>query len=181
MIGIDTILKKLKIKEIIAIILISTLAITFLPQNIMDTMKLSEVKTKYQTQISLALVLSCAYYLLITITFLFNAIGGKLNNPKKRAIKYLKNDMSIDEMGLLMNVFYSQNEDRFKSSGGIDINDGRKTALEYHGVIYRAASVSKRFTIFDYNLQPYAREFLNRNLENGNIKIKDNNIEWCLK
>ena len=33
---------------------------------------------------------------------------------------------------------------------------------------------------FAYNLQPYAREFLNRNLRNGNIKIQNNSFEYML-
>ncbi len=86
--------------------------------------------------------------------------------------------MSKEEKDLLIESFYDKEKKRFKSTGSIAINDGRKAALIEYGIIYRAANRSKRGKTFgfDYNLQTYVLEMLNKNIECGNILVA-NKIE----
>ena len=175
MIGIDTILQKLKIKQIIGIIFFVTLILTLMPYNVATTMGLNIFKERFQIYISLCLIASSSYYLFEMVNFILRFIIGKINNPKSIAIRYIKKEISEDEMGLIIERFYDESLNRFVSSGKIDINDGRKAALEHKYILYRAASVSYGYTTFAYNLQPYVREILNKNIKKGNIRIDINN------
>lgn len=181
---IKSIVEKLKIKEIVGILFCATLIITLLPQEVLIYLKLSEVREKYQMYISLSLIITSAYYMFNILGFVGRFIVKRIINVKRIAIKYMKNEMSADEMELLIEVFYDKHNSIFKSSGYIEYSDGRKAPLESKWIIYRASSMSNTdmyaYCAFAYNLQPYAREFLNRNLRNGNIKIQNNSFEYRL-
>ena len=70
---------------------------------------------------------------------------------------------------------------RFSSSGKIDYSDGRKAPLESKHIIYLASQMGDMLYGFSYNLQPYALEFLNKNLKDGNIQITGNRMSFQLK
>ena len=186
MINIDTILNKLKIHQIIGMIfcvsLILTLMLILMPNSNLEIIGLSILKDKYQIYISLSLVATISYYLLEFIHCLSRFIMKKIHNPKRVAIKYIKNEISEDEMSLIITTFYNKQLNKFVSSGKIDINDGRKAALEYKNILYMASNISYGYTVFAYNLQPYVREFLNKSLRKGKIKIDitDNNLSYSL-
>lgn len=182
MIGLETILQKLKIKQIVGIIFFVTLILTLIPYDVATTMGLNIFKERFQMYISLCLIASSSYYLLEVTNFILRFIIGKINNPKRIAIKYIKKEISEDEMGLIIQRFYDESLNRFVSSGKIDINDGRKAALESKYILYRASSISYGYTTFAYNLQPYVREFLNKSLKKGKfqIYINDDNISYNL-
>lgn len=181
---IKSIVEKLKIKEVVGILFCATLIITVLPREVLIYLKLLEVRNKYQMYISLSLIITTAYYMFNILVFVGRYITTKIINEKRLAIKYMKSEMSADEMGLLIEIFYDKRYNTFKSSGYIEYSDGRKAALESKWILYRASSMSNTaiyaHCAFAYNLQPYAREFLNRNLERGNIKIQDNLFEYRL-
>ena len=181
---INSLVEKLKIKEVVGILFCATLIITALPQEVLTYLKLSEIRDKYQMYISLCLIITSAYYMFNILGFAGRFIIKRIINEKRIAIKYMKNEMSADEMGLLIEVFYDKNNNIFKSSGYIEYSDGRKAPLESKCILYRASSMSNigiyAHCAFAYNLQPYAREFLNRNLRNGNIKIQNNSFEYML-
>lgn len=66
---------------------------------------------------------------------------GKIFNAKRLAIKYMKNTMSPDEMILLMQTFYDVRNKRFRSSGTIQYNDGRKTLLEQKYMLHHLRNI----------------------------------------
>lgn len=181
---IKSIVEKLKIKELVGILFCTTLIITALPEEVLTYLKLSEIRDKYQMYISLSLIITSAYYMFNILVFVGRFIVKRIINEKRIAIKYMKNEMSADEMELLIKVFYDKHNSIFKSSGYIEYSDGRKAPLESKWIIYQASSMSNTdmyaYCAFAYNLQPYAREFLNRNLRNGNIKIQNNSFEYRL-
>ncbi len=178
---IKSIVERLKIKELFAILFIAALIVTFLPSELAVKMQIDVFRENYQTHISLCLILIGAYYVLEIFQWLRNKIKRSIYNEERVAIKYMKSQMNADEMQLLIEVFYDTTNCRFRGSGCIDLNDGRKAALESRYVIYRAASVSSFYTMFAYNLQPYALEFLNENLNSGNIQISESSFKYNLK
>ena len=182
MIGLDTILQKLKIKQIVGIIFYIALIITLTPNNIARILGLSIFKNKLQIYVSLSLIASISYYLFELTNFIFGIIMYKINNPKRVAIRYMKKEISEDEMNLIIKRFYNKESNSFVSSGRIDLNDGRKAALEKKYILYRASNISYGHTMFAYNLQPYVREFLNKKLKKGKMKIhiNDDNISYNL-
>lgn len=176
----NTLIKMFKIKEIISISLFTSLFLTFLPNNILNSLHLLDFKMKYQTLISLILIITLSYYLFNFIKFIIMILLHKIFPDHKKAIKYMKNYMSEDEMLLLIEKFYDENNNLFRTTGYIEIYDGRKAALESKKVIYLAAQVSD-LNGFAYNLQPYARKFLNDNLRNENINIRNNKFNFYLE
>ena len=47
----------------------------------------------------------------------------------------------------------------------LNLADGRVRELEYNKIVYRACDISKGFTDFDYNIQPWAWDYLNKHKE----------------
>lgn len=177
---IKSIIEKFKLKELIAILFATALIITLIPKDIAFSLNLLKFREVYQTYISLCLIITGAYYIVTIFIFIKKFIYSKIFNWKRTAINYMKNYMSPDEMGLLIEIFYDSENNRFKSSGMIEYSDGRKAALESKHVLYRASSMSEWYA-FAYNLQPYVRDFLNMNLQQGNIRIMPNRFEYVLK
>ena len=159
--AVKSIIDKLKIKEIIGILFIASMLITFLPETIASELNLLNFREKYQTYLTICIILTSSYYLFIVLKYIGIFILGIIVNDKKTAINYMKKYMSPDEMGLLVQTFYDKNEMRFKSTGYIDLSDGRRTPLESKKIIYLAAQMGSTLYGFAYNLQPYALEFLN--------------------
>lgn len=177
---IKIIIEKLKLKELFAMVFISGLIITLLPDKITKSVKIYEFKLKYQAYISLLLIIIGSYYILKIVSFILKVILNRIFSDHKIAIKYMKNTMSADEMGLLIEVFYDRKNNIFRTTGYIDFSDGRKAALENKHIIYISSTISNGLS-FSYNLQPYAAEFLNKNLMENNIKIEGNNMRYNLQ
>lgn len=178
---IKSIVEKLKLKEIFAIVFIATLVITFVPNEWAQKMKIDTFRNTYRTYISLCMIAIGAYYILCIVGWIKNFIWRKTHNWKKMAIKYMKENMSPDEMCLLVETFYDVRNNRFSSSGKIDYSDGRKAPLESKKIIYLASTMGNLLDGFAYNLQPYALEYLNKNLKEGNIQITDTQLSFHLK
>lgn len=177
---IKVIIEKLKIKELFAIIFIAALIITFIPTYWANRIKIESLRDKYQTYITLCIIIIGAYYLFCVVGYVKDLLLGKIFNRKKTAIKYMKKTMSPDEMELIIEAFYDRNNNRFASTGKIDYSDGRKAPLEMKYIIYRASQIGYGYE-FSYNLQPYALNFLNKNLKTGRIEISSNSFEFNLK
>lgn len=177
---IKIIIDKLKLKELFAMVFIGGLIITFLSNEIAEKIKIYEFRSKYQVYISLCIIIIGAYYIIKIISFILQSTLNRIFSDKKTALKYMKNTISPDEMGLLIEVFYDNKNNIFRTTGYIDFSDGRKAALEYKHIIYRSSTISEGLS-FAYNLQPYAAEFLNENLRKNNIQIECNSMRYNLK
>lgn len=178
---IKSIVDKLKLKELFAILFIAALIITFVPNELAQKMKIGNFRSIYQTHISLCMITIGAYYLLYVWVWVKKMIWRKFHNPQKIAINYMKKYMSPDQMWLLIETFYDNRNKMFRSSGMIDCMDGRRTPLESKHIIYLASRMGNLIEGFSYNIQPYALDFLNRNLQEGNIEINKNGMRFQLK
>lgn len=178
---IKSIVEKLKLKEIAAMVLIATIIITFLPNDWAQKLGIDVFRNSYQTYISLSMILTGSYYILCFLGWIKNLIWSKTHSWEKIAIKYMKENMSPDEMSLLIEAFYDHANNRFRSSGKIDYSDGRKAPLKSRHIIYLASRMGTMVYGFSYNLQPYALDFLNRNLREGNIHVTDSEFKYQLK
>lgn len=114
-----------------------------------------------------------------TIRLLFTKIKAKFWGVEYIGKKYLRLIMSGDEMAFLEEKFYDRNANKFRNSAYIDINDGKGVGLLNRFVIYRSANVSY-WNSFPYNLQPWAKKYLNDNLKKGNITIYGNTVYYRL-
>lgn len=176
---IKTIIDKLRLKELFAIIFISALFITFIPFNLANTLQISDFRNTYQSYISIGIIVPGAYYVFSIFNYSIRFIKNKIYNQEKTAIKYMKQHMTDDEMVFLIEKYYDRKNHSFKVSAMIDITDGTKAPLEFKNIIYRASNTGY-LASFAYNLQPYALEFLNKNLQKGNIEITQDRYTWNL-
>lgn len=176
-----SIIDKISLKELCGILFFGTVIITFMPEKYVQLLGIATLRKTYQVHISLSMIMLGSFYLFRLIQFLMNSFLEIFLNKKRIALKYMKNDMTSDEMQLLLEVFFDSKNKKFHTTGQIDLSDGRKAALETKCVIYQASLVSSFYTTFDYNLQPYALELLNNNLKNGNIEIYSNSFKYHLK
>lgn len=177
---VKSIIEKMKIKEILGVAFITSILISFMPYSIAEILKLVEFRENYQTYLTVCIIVTGSFYLYKLFKYVSLFFLGYIFNNKRLAINYMKKSMSPDEMGLLVQTFYDLENNRFKSNGIIDLMDGRRTPLESKKVIYRASELGSAF-VFSYNLQPYALEFLNQQLSDGNITITNSSITWNFK
>lgn len=175
---VTAIIDKLKIKEIIGILFIASIVITFLPDNVIHQLKLTDFRNEYQTSLTICIIITGSYYLLSLIKFIFSFFVKRMASPKKIALNYMKNGMSLDEKILLVQTFYDFDRKCFRLSGKLNVEDGRWQPLYQNRVIYQGSEIGDFIDGFSFNLQPYALDFLNEQLEKGNIKISENQALW---
>lgn len=177
---VKVIIEKMKIKEILGVAFIASILITFMPYDIANALKLIDFRNKYQLYLTICIIVTGSFYLYKIIKYIILFLANKIINDEKVAINYMKKYMSPDEMGLIVQTFYDARTNRFKSSGIIDLADGRRTPLENKNVIYLASQLGSTYG-FAFNLQPYALDFLNKKLKEGEIAITDKEITWQFK
>ncbi len=175
-----SIIEKIKLNELAVIALIASLILTLLSEKQIERLGLTGI-LQYQMYISLCLIITSSYFMMIVIFKIIKFFRNKFFGFDKIGKNYMKTYMSPEEMGLLISVFYDSINKSFRTSGLIEYNDGLKAGLEAKHIIYRSSSLSTFGTEFSYNLQPYAREFLNKNLRNGNITIRGDSFEYKLQ
>lgn len=177
---IKAIIEKFKLKELVSIIFVVTLVITIIPRELAIKLGILNFRTSHQTYISLCLIVTGVYLILHVLSLIKSYLFGRFFGWSRVAIKYMKRYMSPDEMSLIVQTFYDRENNQFRTTGYIDYSDGRKAALVSKHVIYLASQMSQWYS-FAYNLQPVAREFLNRNLAQGKIIISADRIQYKLK
>lgn len=177
---IKTIVEKMKIKEICAILFIAGIIITFMPTDYAIKFGIDKFRGKYQMYISIGLIVIVSFYILNLITWLSMFLLSRIANDKRIGMKYLKDVMSADEMGFLIEIFYDKEHNIFRNTGYIEMSDGRGAGLVNRHVIYLSSQISN-LTYFSYNLQPWAYKFLNQKLKEGNIIVNGRSIQYQLK
>lgn len=170
----------MKIKEICAVFFIAGIIITFMPTDYAIKYGIDVFRVKYQMYISIGLIVVVAYYILNVITWLNKFLLSKIITSKRIGMKYLKDVMSADEMGFLVEIFYDREHNIFRNTGYIEMSDGRGAGLVSRNIIYMSSQFSN-MTYFSYNLQPWAYKFLNQNLQYGNIVVNEIGVQYQLK
>lgn len=175
---IKEVLSKLKLIEFVMIVLITTSLFVFLPEDFLTKLSLLTFKNKYISYISFSFILSIAFFILEVIKLIQKKLRIKMHGIAKIATDYMKKWISKDEIEFLIETFYDDEENKFRSSGKADYTDGRRAALESQNIIYRASNISSGYTTFAYNLQPVILKYLNTNISKGKIVINKNQYKW---
>ena len=138
-------------------IAISSGVILFFPDSFLGTIGLLKFREDFKGWIG-ALFLLLSSLLITHITmYIIKRVKWRLKH--KARVKRI-NNLTPDEKRVLQE--YTGNNTR---TAYFDVNDGVVRGLEHEGIIYRSSDVSKRFTLFSYNVQPWAWEYLNNNPE----------------
>lgn len=175
---IKEIISKLKLKEFVAIVFISTILLLFLTDDFLTRLGIINIRNQYKSYLSIIFVVCMSYYILLFINFVKNKIYIRLYGASKKAITYLKKWISHEEIEFLINTFYDIKVNQFKSTGMAEFSDGRKAGLEHSNIIYRASSISAYGTEFSYNIQPVILKYLNNNIKKGKITITKDTYKW---
>lgn len=85
---IKSIVEKLKLKELFAIIFIAAIVITVLPNDLAEKMKINTFRNTYQTYISLCMIAIGGYYVLHLLGWTKNCIWDKFYNWKRVRFLY---------------------------------------------------------------------------------------------
>lgn len=148
---------KLPAKYLFAIS-IATGILLFSDQEFLVKLGLLEFKSNYNSIIGAVFLISSVFVVTHFIIFAYSKVKKRVNwfRTKRRGIKRLK-DLTHQEKGILS--FYIDKNTRTQS---LDYTDGRVSELEWHKIIYRTSQLSKLGTYFDYNIQPWAWDYLKK-------------------
>lgn len=179
----ENIVDKFKLTQILWIIFLITCFMTFLDNSILKTMGIYEIKNEYHKWIGITLTSSSVGLIVIygEKIFKFFNYKYKLSSIRGLGAKAIKN-LNRDESSALIRYFYNRNEKCFVMEGRIPLEDGMGAVLRGKGLI----SISSQLTTSDehYNicashiLQPFAYDFLNKNISSGDIKIDEGRYMW---
>ncbi len=151
---------KLPVKYLFGISIVSGILL-FCNQDFLIKLGLKEFKESYNSIIGAIFLISSIFALMNFGIFVYRKVKKKVNwiRTKRRGIKRLK-DLTTEEKAILL--FYIRKDTRTQE---LDYTDGRVRELEYNKIIYRTSELSKELTYFDYNIQPWAWDYLKRHKE----------------
>ena len=95
---------------------------------------------------------------------------------KKHRSELIKK-LSPEEKQYVM-AFYNKDTKQFDTSSIFDITNAVVNLLEHKQIIGRGSSLSVGYTEFSYFLQPWAQEYLNKQLKEGPIVVEKDKFSW---
>lgn len=163
---IKNIFEKVDINRVIATCYLITAAFTFIPNGFFENLGLLEFKINYETIISLIFVFISCYYLVHITIWIKDLIIKKVAIKRMRAMfEYISNE----EKDYLMS-FYDIKNRRLGLTCEFDYTDVTVLLLEKKGIIGRG-QVSKGFFNFEYFLQSWAANIINKKIKEKKIII----------
>lgn len=137
----------------------------FVPDGWAHTFGIAEPRTEYALFFGLAFLLSAGYLISSILIGSWESMVRKYKEIQyfKAGRKQLTN-MTEDERAVLRHFMH-----KGKSKVGYPVGDGTICLLEMKGVVLRASVASTRGVVFDYVLQPWAREELEKHPEHLDV------------
>lgn len=168
------IFEKIEFSIIIFTIYLATIFFTLMPECIVKSLSLLDFKNKYQFAFSLCFIILTCYYLSILINYFLKKIKNcKFKKSREKLIK----SISLEEKKHIM-AFYNFDNKQFGTSAVFDISNAIVNLLEHKQIIGRGSNLSVGYTNFSYFLQPWAQEYLNKQLNEGNIVVEGDKFSW---
>jgi hypothetical protein len=150
---------KLPLLYVFAFFLTATCFI-FLPDQILIDLGVKQIRDTYRSYIGIVFIVSFSIILVNIVALIYKVSKRKYRNYRnKRIAKKTLKDLSNAEKEILKQMLLNGT-----NSFQIDITDGIHTRLESHKIIYRAANVSKYGTLFAFCIQPWAIDYLRKNM-----------------
>lgn len=142
----------------------------FGPNSLLDGLGVQSFVTTYRSILGVVFLLCLVLFLVGILGIFFTSlkeqysIRGNLRFQKKRL-----RSLTDKEKDIL--VYYIHNQTRSQS---LPYNDGLVRELQKLRIIYQASTVSRRGMYFDYNIQPWAWEYLNKHPQLLEKKVENN-------
>ncbi|HDR9140863.1 hypothetical protein WK80_16415 [Burkholderia multivorans] len=151
---------EIAVKPLLAIALGSGFLL-FARPSILDAAGMTKIVADYRPWIGGAFTLSCAYLLSHAVKYAADGINAWLRSRSldKQRAKWLAS-LTPDERGRLIPFIRDQ-----RASVKFPIEDGVVGGLVRKGIMFRSSNVGHAISGFAFNLQPWAREELERHPE----------------
>lgn len=171
---IKNIFEKIELSIIIFTIYLATIFFTIMPKGIVKSLSLLDFKNKYQFAFSICFIILTCYYFSVIMSYAVKKI--KTLRFKKRRESLIK-AISLEEKQYIMS-FYDFETKQFGTSTTFDISNAIVNLLEHKQIIGRGSNLSVGLTNFSYFLQPWAQEYLNKQLQEGKIVVEKDKFSW---
>ncbi|TAM51219.1 MAG: hypothetical protein EPN57_18370 [Paraburkholderia sp.] len=166
---------EIAVKPLLAIALGSG-SLLFARPSLLDAAGMTNIVGKYRPWLGGAFTLACAYLLAHVVKFVDDGINAWLlsRNLDKRRVKWLAS-LAPDERGRLIPYIRDQ-----RASVKYPIEDGVVGELVGKGILFRSSNVGHAISGFAFNLQPWAREELEKRPEllEGAEEIQRDPLDW---
>ncbi len=144
---------------------IATGTVLFIDEGLAVTLGVENLRQEYRGHLGLGLLVSLSILASQSLWFVGEAIQEarkrrkkKRNLRKKRELDELQlHKLTPDEKAYLLPFIYGENTMYFK------MEDGVAGGLEAKNIIYRSSNMGSLVRGWAYNLQPWAREYLEAN------------------
>ena len=159
--SISFILKLLASPEASFILSFITGILIYSPDEFLTKLGLKDFKYNFHSTLGAIFLISLVFLIMHFIKFIFEKIRKKYITFKQRKwwVKRLR-DLTPEEKEILS--YYIKNNTRTQS---LDFSNGVVKELEFYKIIYRASQLSRGFTVFDYNIQPWIWNYLKKHKE----------------
>lgn len=169
---------KLKIKELITVLLIVGTLILFAPDKFVDIFGLLTWRNAYRSYIG-GVVLVCTVFCLVWVAiWVRNKIFFSELAYLRVSRNYLKKIISNDEKEFLIKNFYDYNQKEFTSTAKLDITSGKVLLLQNAYIIAPAAQAMDSPKYRAYCIQPNVRLYLNKAIRKNKIVVTAKGYTW---
>ena len=169
---------KLKIKELITVLLIVGTLILFAPDKFVDIFGLLTWRNAYRSYIG-GVVLVCTVFCLVwVVIWVRNKIFFSELAYLRVSRNYLKKIISNDEKEFLIKNFYDYNQKEFTSTAKLDITSGKVLLLQNAYIIAPAAQAMDSPKYRAYCIQPNVRLYLNKAIRKNKIVVTAKGYTW---
>jgi hypothetical protein len=146
--------RKIPAAFLVAIVCVLAL-ILFIPDEIAKTLAVDEFRKNYRVFLGPAFLLTISFS--VARIFLF-FLGGHYQRKALKSKRQSLHKLTPEEKGYLVPYIEGQ-----QNSVYVGMDDGVMAGLRAKGIIYLAANMGSVLEGFAFNLQPWAREYLEKN------------------
>ena len=171
---------KLKIKELITVLLIVGTLILFAPDKFVDIFGLLIWRNAYRSYIG-GVVLVCTVFCLVwVVIWARNKIFFSEMAYLRVSRNYLKKIISNAEKEFLIKNFYDFDRGEFTSTAKLDISSGNVLLLQNAHIIAPAAAIRTSPIYSAYCIEPNVRIYLNKAIRKNKIVVTAKGYTWKL-
>jgi hypothetical protein len=146
--------KKIPAAFLVAIVCVLAL-ILFIPDEIAKTLAVDEFRKNYRVFLGPAFLLAISFSVARLFMFI---LGGHYQRKALKAKQQNLHKLTPEEKGYLVPFIEGQ-----QNSVYVGMDDGIMAGLRAKGITYLAANMGSVLDGFAFNLQPWAREYLEKN------------------
>ncbi|MDY7989880.1 superinfection exclusion B family protein [Paenibacillus polymyxa] len=151
---------KLGTKHLLILFVVTGLALS-LPNNLLGYLKLQHLVETYRSWIGGVFLVSGVIVMINIVQNTFNVIFSAKSSRKNMKLRKEKLRRLTPKEKLILMRYFALNT----TSQDLPVNDGVVNELAAYGIISRTSTLSSWGVNFSYNIQPWARGYLDNNPE----------------